>query len=136
MSASLHWRFEASDVVARLRRVSDELDSAITAKGASEQTRFAARVVVEELVLNAFEHGGAGRVTLEAAACDDPVRLVIEDDGALFDPTTRAHALEAGDRDSDSPRGRGLTLLHAAVRHVDHAVLHGRNRVTVLLSLR
>ena len=135
MSERLRWRFEASDRVERLRKVSDELDAAIAVKGASKQTCFAARMVVEELVLNAFEHGGAGQVTLEASTDDDPLRLVFEDDGTLFDPTNRSETDDAGAKESLSTRGRGLRMIHVAVQRVEHSSVDGRNRVTVTFAL-
>ena len=133
MNPRLHWRFEASSAVQRLRIVSDELDAAIAAKGASERTRFAARLVVEEIVLNAFEHGGARDVTLEACPDDDLLRLVLEDDGAEFDPTASDDRLEAQARSGVSVRGRGLILVHRFAQRLEHASIDGRNRLTVAL---
>ena len=134
MSPRLHWRFEPSSAVQRLRTVSDELDAAIAARGASDRTRFAARLVIEEIVLNAFEHGGARDVTLEACPDDDVLRLVLEDDGAEFDPTASDDRLEAQARSGVSVRGRGLILVHKFAQRLEHVSIDGRNRLTVALS--
>jgi anti-sigma regulatory factor (Ser/Thr protein kinase) len=133
VSQRLRWRFEPQSAIQRLRTVSDELDAAIAAKGATERTRFAARLVVEEIVLNAFEHGGARDVTLEANPDDDPLQLVLDDDGAEFDPAAGHDGLEFHAPSGASPRGRGLILVHKFAQRLEHVAIDGRNRLIVTL---
>ena len=129
MTAPTRWRFEAADAAKRLREAGDELDVVLTALGASERTRFAARLVAEEIVLNAFEHGGATRVTMEIDPVGDPQRLEFEDDGVPFDPSVPAARASS----SSSPRGRGLILVHGMARSIEHRSVGGRNRLSVRL---
>ena len=65
------WRFELANAATRLRQVGDELDAILQAHRAPDHARYAARLVCEELVLNAFEHGRAGSVslTIDPEAC-------------------------------------------------------------------
>lgn len=130
MTAPIRWRFEPVDTATRLRKASDELDLVLATHGVSERTRFAARLVAEEIVLNAFEHGGATVVTMEVDPAGDPLRLVLEDDGVPFDV--------AAPRGPDATpnlgsRGRGLILVRAMTRSVEHRSGGGRNQLSILL---
>lgn len=133
MTPPTRWRFEATGAPTQLRTASDALDAILAARGASERSRLAARLVCEEIVLNAFQHGGASFVIAEADPAKDPAALTFEDDGAAFDP-----AAPPGPRASDvageaSTRGRGLILVRAFTTQIEHRRSEGRNRLRVLL---
>ena len=114
-----------------LRRASDELDSVLSEQGASEFRRFVARLVCEEIVLNAFEHGSAGTVVMEI---DANRRLTFVDDGVAFDPTASSRELaDARNADEVRLRVRGLQLLHKFGRSLEYRRQDDRNRLTVLL---
>jgi len=85
--------------------------------------------VAEELVLNAFEHGGARSVIMQADAPDDPLQVIFEDDGASFDPS----APVAETARASHARGLGLNLVRAYTRSIAHERIGDRNRVVVLL---
>ena len=127
------WRFEATNAAAGLREASDELESILASQGVSVAAQMAARLVCEEIVLNAFEHGGATWVTLEVDSARQPHVLVFEDDGARFSPATRTDRAGAGTQGDVSPRGRGLILVGGFTRSIDHHFADGRNRLNVLL---
>ena len=133
MTTPTGWRFEPVDAAARLRRASDELDAILSECGVSERTQFAARLVAEEVVLNAIEHGGASFVAMWFDPMDDPHRLVFEDDGIPFDPTTQPGPRNSKIPGDVQPRGRGLLLVHGFTRTIEHRVADGRNRLSVLL---
>lgn len=130
MTVPIRWRFEPVDVATCLRQASDELDKVLATRGVSERGRFAARLVAEEIVLNAFEHGGATVATLDVDPAADPHRLVLEDDGVLFDPATPQ---ATGTAPNLGTRGRGLILVRGMTRSVEHSIVGGRNRLSILL---
>jgi anti-sigma regulatory factor (Ser/Thr protein kinase) len=130
VTAPIRWRFEPADAATRLREASDELDRILAAQGVSERARFAARLVAEEIVLNAFEHGGATVVTMAVDPAGDPHRLILEDDGDPFDPAA-PQALEA--TPNPGIRGRGLILVRGMTRSIEHRSFGGRNRLSILL---
>ena len=130
MTTPIRWRFEPAAAATRLREVGDEMDRVLATHGVSEKARFAARLVAEEVVLNAFEHGGATVVTLEVDPAGDPYRLVLEDDGVPLDPAAR-HAPDAAP--NLGSRGRGLVLVRGMTRSIEHRSDGGRNRLSVLL---
>ena len=127
------WRFGAEGTRIHLRQAGDELDTLLNAYGVSDRTRLAARLVCEEIVLNALEHGDARFVNLEAQPAIDPYLLIFEDDGVPFDPGTRADAIGPATPEGISTRGRGLILVHAWTRRIEHRYGGGRNRLSVRL---
>ena len=133
MTAPLRWRVEAGEATTRLRETSDALDAVLTSRGVSERGRLAARLVTEEVVLNAIEHGGARYVSVEAGPESETCRLVFVDDGAPFDPTTHRPLSGSGAPGKARPRGRGLILVHAFTRAIEHRFGGGHNRLSVLL---
>jgi anti-sigma regulatory factor (Ser/Thr protein kinase) len=133
VTAPTRWHFEAADAATRLREASDELDAILSARGVSERACYAARLVAEEVVLNALEHGGARFVAMEMDPVGDPHRLVFEDDGVPFDPTTQADSRGSDAPGDVPPRGRGLILVHGFTRAIEHRLADGCNRLSVLL---
>jgi anti-sigma regulatory factor (Ser/Thr protein kinase) len=117
------WRLDSPDPI-HLSRISDAVEALLEASGLSERGRFTARLITEELVLNAFHHGGARAVTLELAGRD---RLVLEDDGVPFDPSTVALEPATGER------GRGLLLVRGFAKQLQYARRGERNRTEVVL---
>ena len=91
------------------------------------------RLVCEEVVLDAFAHGGANSVSLEVDPGKDPHVLAFEDDGARFDPATRSALAETGSPGDIGPRGRGLVLVRGFTRSIEHRFADGRNRLSALL---
>jgi len=118
------WRLDSPDPF-RLSRISDEVEALLESGGLSERGRFTARLVTEELVLNAFHHGGAHAVTVELEARD---RLVLEDDGSPFDPSAAAV-----DEPATGERGRGLLLVRGFAKALRYARRGERNRTEVVL---
>jgi len=57
--STTRWRVETANAAACLRDIGDELDALLASHGISIPTRYAARLVCEEIVLNALEHGAA-----------------------------------------------------------------------------
>ena len=124
MTDRRRWRLDSPDPV-RLSRVSDEVEALLESGGLSERGRFTARLVTEELALNAFHHGGARQVILELAARD---RLVLEDDGTPFDPSAAPV-----DEPGMGERGRGLLLVRGFAKSLLYARRGERNRTEVVL---
>src|SRR5262249_9317657 len=98
------------------------------AHGVSARGRFAARLVCEELVLNALEHGKARSVSLQIDPEQDPRRLLFEDDGIPFDPT-----VPASPPDAPGTRGRGLVLVQRFAAAPAYRREGGANRLEVRL---
>jgi anti-sigma regulatory factor (Ser/Thr protein kinase) len=133
VTPALRWRFAAAEAPSRLREAGDALDEVLASRGVSDRSRFAARLVAEEVVLNAIEHGGARSVSMEAELEDGRIGLVFEDDGAPFDPTPYRAEAAAGAPEDARPRGRGLILVRGFTRGVEYRRVEGRNRVSLEL---
>lgn len=92
-------------------------------------------IIVEELVANLVEHGGAGAadaIELSLTRADGgPVALVLSDDGAAFDPR------EAPDDEAipDRGGGAGLNLVRAWATILDYRSEGGRNRMELSIPV-
>lgn len=101
------------------------------------QARAASRaaVIVEEVVRNAFRHGGASRLRLAAAADASSCTLRFADDGVAFDPASAPEPPRAQRLDDPTEGGRGLLLLRRFASHLAYERSAGENRLTVRLAL-
>ena len=93
-------------------------------------------VVLEELVSNVVRHaGGATHVRLGCAVVENGVRLIVEDDGAPFDPLAAA-APAPFDTLEDAPLGGlGIPLVKRLSRSLDYEWTGSGNRVTAVIAL-
>ena len=89
-------------------------------------------IVVEELVMNLFEHGGVGPdqpVELTLTHRGGEVLLTIEDRGAFFDPAAvRPGAVP------DRGGGAGIALVQAWSRVLHYAATGGINRLELIIA--
>jgi anti-sigma regulatory factor (Ser/Thr protein kinase) len=97
---------------------------------------YALELCLEEIVANILLHGqlpGRGvqvRVSLKV----DPLRLIVEDDGAEFDPTLQPEAEVAADLDSAAIGGRGLALVRRFSVAMGYRREAGWNRLVIGLA--
>ena len=113
------------------------IDRFLGENGIADDTSFAVRLAVEEIVSNSIRHGPPGRadaaIDLGLVVEDSSVALVVEDDGIPFDPTT-APERAVPTRLEDWPvGGLGLTLVRRLVHGWRYARSNGRNRLEVLV---
>jgi anti-sigma regulatory factor (Ser/Thr protein kinase) len=85
-----------------------------------------ASVVIEELVVNAFWHGGAestGGVGVELAVETPVLRGAVWHDGAPFDPGAGADdpEVDGADAGDAATSGRGLRIVRAFTRSLFHS---------------
>jgi serine/threonine-protein kinase RsbW len=114
----------ASDAETWLARESRALELAADAE-------FALNLCVEELFLNAVQHGHANRTTISIWAVANGVRVEFVDDGAPFDPTVaRARQIE-GPHEDFQIGGYGTGLLQKFSRRMNYRRDEGRNRLVL-----
>jgi serine/threonine-protein kinase RsbW len=100
--------------------------------GDKDQARLC--IIVEELITNLCEHGVCDldhEISVELARQDSAIALVVEDNGAPFDPRTAPAAAEIPARGG----GAGLRLVRSWAEIVSYETLDGRNRLELRLSL-
>nr|WP_232307140.1 ATP-binding protein [Sphingomonas sp. Y57] len=92
-------------------------------------------IIVEELVTNLIEHGGAGAaeaIELSLAWRDEgAVALVLSDGGGAFDPREAPHDVAIPDRGG----GAGLNLVRAWASILDYRSEGGRNRMELSIPV-
>lgn len=91
-------------------------------------------IVIEELVINLFDHGGvtrADQIELMLMAEPQGIRVVLADPGAPFDP----RSAEPGQGNSDRGGGVGIDVVRAWAEIVGYEVTAEGNRLEFLLPL-
>jgi anti-sigma regulatory factor (Ser/Thr protein kinase) len=100
------------------------------------RTDYALRLCIEEMVANLLLHALRPerpvqvRLTILAA----PLRLLIEDDAAAFDPTAQPEPEPASDLDHAAIGGRGLPLVRRFSLGLRYTRDSGWNRVEIRLA--
>lgn len=100
-----------------------------SALGLGEDAEFAINLCLEELFLNAVQHGRANRATI--SVCAEPNGIIFEfaDDGEPFDPT-RAPAKRINGPTSDFDiGGYGTGLMQKFSRRMSYLRSEGMNRL-------
>jgi serine/threonine-protein kinase RsbW len=97
--------------------------------GLGEDTKFAINLCVEELFLNAVQHGDANCAMISVWADPDVVCVEFVDDGEPFDPSRAAAARITGPSEDFQIGGYGTGLVHKFSRRIRYHRADGRNRV-------
>lgn len=114
----------------------DDIESGLAARGAPGSAIAAVTVVLDELVTNAFGHGGASAVEVTARVADGEVTVEVSDDGAAFDPTA-APAPDTGASVEDRAiGGLGVHLVSRLMDEVAYERRPGRNHLRLSKRLR
>jgi len=94
-------------------------------------------LAVDEAVSNCVEHGlrgTEGEIEVCVVQQQDALRVIVRDDGALFDPTRALTApLDVSPLDRARPGGFGVELMHRLVDQLDYRITgEGQNELTLL----
>jgi anti-sigma regulatory factor (Ser/Thr protein kinase) len=104
--------------------------------GLDKETEFAIRLCVEELFLNAVQHGHANRASISVRAEPHGVILEFADDGAPFDPTLApAKRISEPSPDFDIG-GYGAGLMRKFSRRMSYRRFEGMNRLVLEFDAR
>jgi serine/threonine-protein kinase RsbW len=115
-----------------------ELDAWCRRGGIDERYRRDLLLIHDELASNVARHaGGASFVAVRARIEPEPDRIVyvIEDDGARFDPLSRARPATDAPLEERVPGGLGVHLVRTLAARVAWRRNRGRNRLEVEVSL-
>ena len=100
-----------------------------SALGLDDDAKFAINLCLEELFLNAVQHGRANRATISVCAEPDGVIVEFADDGEPFDPT-RVPAKRINGRTADFEiGGYGAGLMRKFSRRMSYRRAEGMNRL-------
>jgi anti-sigma regulatory factor (Ser/Thr protein kinase) len=104
--------------------------------GLPSETAFAIGLCVEELFLNAVQHGRASAVAVALDAAADGLRVEFRDDGVPFNPIVMpAKRIERRCEDFEIG-GYGTGLLHKFTRRMSYRHESGRNLVELEFDTR
>jgi serine/threonine-protein kinase RsbW len=102
--------------------------------GLDEETGFAIHLCIEELFLNAVQHGHANRARISVCAESDGVTVEFADDGAPFDPTLApAKRINGPTRDFEIG-GYGAGLMQKFSRRMSYRRSDGMNHLVLVFD--
>ena len=104
--------------------------------GLGADAEFAINLCLEELFLNAVQHGRANRATISICAEPDGARVEFADDGAPFDPTQRPVKRIHSRTEDFSIGGYGMGLMQKFSRRMCYSRSEGMNRLVLEFDAR
>ena len=139
MQSSLEsYRFELSNSLPEISRVSDLLTEILADISASDELAYAVRLCVVEAVTNivsyAFAPESDHRIGIAVDVVPDRISVVITDDGARFDPTAHKPAEPAADLASAAIGGLGIVLMRQFATGMSYARQDGSNRLELTFA--
>jgi serine/threonine-protein kinase RsbW len=102
-----------------------------SALGVGQEAEFAIGLCLEELFLNAVQHGHANRASISVCAEDHSVTVEFADDGAPFDPTLAPAKRINGPSDDFEIGGYGAGLIQKFSRRMSYRRFEGMNRLVL-----
>jgi serine/threonine-protein kinase RsbW len=102
-----------------------------SALGLGEEAEFAIGLCLEELFLNAVQHGHANRARISVCAEADGVSVEFADDGEAFDPTLAPAKRINGPTQDFEIGGYGTGLMQKFSRRMSYRRFEGMNRLVL-----
>jgi sigma-B regulation protein RsbU (phosphoserine phosphatase) len=116
-----------------LRAMNRAIDECLASHGIDAEGQSDVRLVLEELLANAIDHGGAVECTVDLSFTERTITLRIVDDGHAFNPLD-APDLELDAEDLDRPiGGLGIHLIKTMSLDAVYAREGDRNKLTLVL---
>ena len=113
------------------------IDEALAQAGIAHALAHDVRLVSEEVVCNAIEHGqppgGEHEITVEIAIHDDRITLCFRDDGDPFDPLSQPPPDLEADIEERPIGGLGVHLIRTLASEISYARESHRNVLRVVL---
>ena len=114
----------------------EEVDRFCAEHGLARSVSFKLRLIIEELVLNLIDHAvgsATDRIDLRIEVDPSRVTLIVEDDGAPFDPHSVPTFDKAKPLEERGPRGMGIHLVRSMAENLVYERINGYNRIRVVL---
>lgn len=117
-----------------------EIDAAVAEfsreQGWPEDLDFTVRLILEELVLNAVDHGTDDKSTevgLQLTSDEEQVRIVVSDNGIAFNPLEESPVPDIDAAVEDRKvGGLGVHFIKSMADSATYERLEGRNRMTIV----
>jgi len=114
----------------------DWIENWAAARGFGDETKFAMRLCVDELVTNLITYGVGKNssdqfIELSASAEPDRARVVVIDDGIAFDVANAVDPGKEGSIEQATVGGRGIRLMRSFAERLEWRRVDGRNETTL-----
>jgi serine/threonine-protein kinase RsbW len=121
--------------LSEVRRIQDDIETALQASRFGETDLFAVKLAVEEALVNAIKHGNqmdpTKTVRVRYGVADDTFTIRITDEGPGFNPADLPDPTD--DWNIEKPCGRGVLLIRSFMTSVDFV---GRGNEVVMSKVR
>lgn len=114
----------------------DDIESGLAERGAPPAAIAAVTVALDEVVTNAFGHGGASSVEVTARVADGLVTVEVGDDGRAFDPTGAPPPDTSAALEDRPIGGLGVHMVSRLMDEVAYERRPGRNHLRLSKRLR
>lgn len=118
----------------QIREIGRFVLQAAVAAGFDERETYHIELACDEACTNVIEHGyqgeNVGEISVEWQRGDHDFRIVIEDEGAAFDPLSAITTLPSADKPSIG--GLGMHFMRTLMDDVSYERVRNRNRVTLM----
>jgi serine/threonine-protein kinase RsbW len=117
--------------------VAGEVERFCAGNGLPKAVSFKVRLVLEELVLNLIDHAtgsATDRVDVRIDLEGGRAVLVLEDDGAPFDPRSAPAFDKFKPLEERGPRGMGIHLVRSVTEGMAYERIDSRNRLRVVIA--
>ena len=114
-----------------------EVERFCAASALPSPVSFKVRLVLEELVLNLIDHAvgsATNRIDIRLELERGRVVLVLEDDGAPFDPRSAPAFDKAKPLEERGPRGMGIHLVRSMTEAIAYERIDSRNHLRVVIA--
>lgn len=114
----------------------DDIESGLAERGVSQGCIAAVTIALDEVVSNAFGHGGASVVQVLLHADDEQISVEVDDDGPAFDPTAAAAPHTGAALEDRAVGGLGLHMVAKLMDEVAYERRADRNHLRFSRGLR
>ena len=133
MPGSTHAQIVIANELSELARVSRLVDGFAREHGLAEDVVADVQVALDEALANIVRHArgdaAAREISVQLRLREDAVEIVLEDDGAAFDPLSVRPANLGGPPHVRTPGGLGIPFMKRLMSEIEYARVGTRNRL-------
>ena len=132
-------RFVIRNDVSELSAIRPAVDTFLASAKCSEWASYVVHLTLEELITNVIKYARSDSneqsITVHVQVAGNAIRVVVEDEGQPFDPTSHPEPVSEPDLDTVASGGLGIHLVRQLADRMTYRRAGDRNRVEVHVRL-